>query len=241
MKQTFQIDIKHQVKSISNGLWNIGLLTVALIFLWLFMNINPFEPFLIFGLLLWTLFWFIPAIILHPVYYLLNRKTELIYNKEKKEFEIIQDKKTSIFKSGDIKLIERIYYSDYRLPKWQQNYIPMPWKKYGLIRIVTNEDKEFFLTSLMIDIINPPIDPTINTYRFIPFPPQTISQKRNELKKTAGFKRNQVEKFKIEFSGLTISELSEKTVENGLIEEAEIAANELITERNTTANSKYIT
>jgi len=38
---------------------------------------------------------------------------------------------------------------------------------------------------------------------------------------------------------MTISELSYKTVENGLVEEAEIAAKELINERNTTANNTY--
>ena len=239
MTQKFKIDIKHQVKSISNGLWNIGLLPVALIFLWLFKNINPFEPFLIIGLLLWTLFWFIPAIILHPIYYLINRNTEFIYNEEKKEFEIIQDKKTSIFKSGDIKLIERIYYSDYRLPKWQQNYIPMPWRKYGLIRIVTNENKEFFLTSLMLDIVNPPIEPTFNKFRMIPFPPKTIEQKQKELNEIETLKRKEITNFKTRFSKMTISELSYQTVENGLVEEAEIAAKELINERNTTANIVY--
>ena len=84
MRQTFKIDIKHQAMSISNGLWNIGLIPVVLIFLWLYKDINPFEPFVIIGLLLWTLFWFIPAFILHPIYYLINRNTELIYNEDKR-------------------------------------------------------------------------------------------------------------------------------------------------------------
>jgi len=119
-----------------------------------------------------------PAFILHPIYYSINRKTELKYNADKKEYRVTQNDKTFELKSKDIELVERIYYSDYRLPKSQQNYIPMPWRKYGLIRILTKENKEIFLTSLMIDIVNPPIEPTSNKFRFIPFPP------RNNLTKS---------------------------------------------------------
>jgi len=236
MMQVFKIDVKHQIKSISNGFWNVSSIPVALFFLWLLKDINPFDPILIFGLLIWTLFWFIPVLLLHPIYYSLNIKTELKYNPEKKELEIKQGSNLVKFEQNDIKQIERIYYSDYRLPKWQQNYIPMPWRNYGLLRIVTNDNQEFILTSLMIDIVNPPIKPSVNKYKYIPFPPKSIAQKRSELKNAKKLKKNQIESFKTKFSKLTIGELSYKTVVNGFVVEAEIAAKELI-EKNTTANN----
>ena len=236
MEQEFKIDIKHQIKSMSNGLWNFALIPIVLFLLWLLKGINPFDPFLIIGLLIWTLFWFIPVFILHPTYYSINRETKFIFNPEKKEIEIRQGATNSKFSQKDIREIERIYYSDYRLPKWQQNYIPMPWRDYGLIRILTNENQEFFITSLMIDIVNPPIEPTLNKYKYIPFPPKTMEQKRSEFKERENLKRNQINNFKTKFSKLTIKELNNRKTENGLIEEAKIAIEELINERNTTAN-----
>jgi hypothetical protein len=238
MRQTYKIDIKHQMKSISNGLWNIVLLPVAMLLLWLIKGINPLEPYLVIVLLLWTLFWFIPALILHPIYYSINRKTKFIYIMDKQEFKVIQNDNTYGFKDKDIKLVERIYYSDYRLPKWQQNYIPMPWRNYGLVRILTNNDEEIILTSLMIDIVNPPIRPTLDKYRFIPFPPKTLEQKRIDNKEAEESKKRRIEHFKLKFSELTIAELNNKTFDEGLVEEAIIAATELIAERNTTANTQ---
>jgi hypothetical protein len=238
MRQTYKIDIKHQMKSISNGLWNIVLLPVAMLLLWLIKGINPLEPYLVIVLLLWTLFWFIPALILHPIYYSINRKTKFIYIMDKQEFKVIQNDNTYGFKDKDIKLVERIYYSDYRLPKWQQNYIPMPWRNYGLVRILTNNDEEIILTSLMIDIVNPPIRPTLDKYRFIPFPPKTLEQKRIDNKEAEESKKRRIEHFKLKFSELTIAELNNKTFDEGLVEEAIIAAKELIAERNTTANTQ---
>jgi hypothetical protein len=226
------------MKSISNGLWNIVLLPVAMLLLWLIKGINPLEPYLVIVLLLWTLFWFIPALILHPIYYSINRKTKFIYIVDKQEFKVIQNNNTYGFKVKDIKLVERIYYSDYRLPKWQQNYIPMPWRNYGLVRILTNNDEEIILTSLMIDIINPPIRPTLDKYRFIPFPPKTLEQKRIDNKEAEESKKRRIEHFKLKFSELTIAELNNKTFDGGLVEEAIIAAKELIAERNTTANTQ---
>ncbi len=224
------------MKSISNGLWNIGLLPFVMLLLWLINGINPLEPYLVIGLLLWTLFWFIPALILHPIYYSINRKTKFIYIADKQEFKVIQNDNTYGFKDKDIKLVERIYYSDYRLPKWQQNYIPMPWRNYGLVRILTNNDEEIILTSLMIDIVNPPIRPTLDKYRFIPFPPKTLEQKRIDNKVAEESRKKRIEHFKMKFSELTIAELNKKTFDGGLVEEAKIAAKKLIAERNTTAN-----
>jgi len=238
MTQTYKIDIKHQIKSISNGLWNIGLLPVAMFFLWFIEGINPLEPYLIIGLLLWTLFWFIPALILHSIYYSINRKTELNYNTEYQEFRIIHDDNTYEFMKRDIKVIERIYYSDYRLAKWKQNYIPMPWRNYGLLRIQTNNGDEIFLTSLMIDIVNPPIRPTSNKYKYIPFPPKTLKQKQIEIKEAEDSRKNRIEHFKLKFSDLTLMDLNQKINDDGLTEEAKIAAEKLISERNTTANTQ---
>ncbi|MCL3782514.1 hypothetical protein EMN47_19190 [Prolixibacteraceae bacterium JC049] len=233
---TFKIDIKHQLKSISNGLWNIGMLPVVMFFLWFIKGINPLEPYLVIGLLLWTLLWFIPTLILHPLYFSINRKSKLIYNNDNQELKVIQDDNILKFKRKDIKVIERIYYSDFRLAKWKQNYIPMPWRNYGLIRILTYEDDEIFLTSLMIDIVNPPIKPTLNTYKFIPFPPKTLKQKQNEKKEVEESRKKRIEFFKMKFSTLTLTDLNHIINDEDLVEEAKITAKELINEKNTTAN-----
>ena len=234
--QTYKIDFKHQVKSLSNGLWNIILTPIAMICLWLIFDINPFEKHILAVFLLYSFFWFIPALILHRLYFLMNKNIRFTYNTENGEYLISEGNKTFNFYNRDIKTIERIYFSDYRVPNWQQNWFPMPWRNYGLIRILTIDNEEFFLTSLMIDIVKPPVKPTINKYRFIPLPPKTEKQKQNEIRLAEQNRKNKIDQFKTRFAKLSNSELKYMSKESVLVDEAKIAINELMNERNTTAN-----
>jgi len=90
----------------------------------------------------------------------------------------------------------------------------------------------------MIDIVNPPIRPSLDKYRFIPFPPKTLEQKLIDNKLAEGSRKKRIEHFKIKFSDLTIAELNKKAFNRELVEEARNAAKELIAERNTTANMR---
>lgn len=235
MTETFQIDIKHQIKSISNGFFHIGVIPVIIGVLWIWKGIEP-DFILVVGLICWTLIWFIPAIILHPTYYLLNKGATLSIDYDKKRLEILNNETRMSMGFEDLATVERIYFSDYRHVEWQQNWFPSPWRNYGLLRIQTKDDHEFFLTSLMIDIVNPPIEPTTNTYKFIPLPPKSLKQKRFEAKEREELQRNRIEHFKRKFEKQSLTELNRKIDSQDLIYEAKTAAVELIKEKDTAAN-----
>jgi hypothetical protein len=184
---------------------------------------------MVLSLSIWTLFWFVPALLLHPVYYSINKSTVLEIDRQKETLLITDNGNTVELKWNELLEVERIYYSDYRLKKDSQNYIPMPWRNYGLLRIQTSKETEFFFTSLMLDIVDPPITPTKNTYKYIPFLPQSLKEIEN-------IKRGRIEKFKRNFKNLTDSELHNKFTSEELVKDARIAAEELIKEKNTAAN-----
>ncbi len=235
MTEKYQIDLRHQFKSISNGLWNIGMIPVALAVLWFWKGIYP-DAELIIALILWTLFWFIPALILHPTYYFLNKSTVIEIDRQKEKLHIVEKGKLLEIDWSDLKEIERIFYSDYRHAEWKQNYIPMPWRNYGLIRIQTLDNQEFFFTSLMIDIVNPPIQPTKNSYKYVPFPPKSLQKQQNEAKQKKNAEKDRIDHFKKKFIGLSESELQKKSNAKELVYEARTAAKELMNEKNTAAN-----
>lgn len=236
MTEKYQIDLKHQIKSISNGLWNIGMIPVVLAVLWLWKGIYP-DPELVIVLILYTFFWFIPALIIHPTYFFLNKSTVIEIDRQKEKIRITEKGKLLELEWNELKEIERIYYSDYRHAEWKQNYIPMPWRNYGLLRIQTLDNQEYFFTSLMIDIVNPPIQPTKNLYKFIPFPPKSLRQRQIESKEKENAKKNRIDQFKIKFGELSEFELKKKSESKELVYEARTAAKELMNEKNTAANS----
>lgn len=180
-------------------------------------------------------FLFLPVFILHITYFIKNRGTVLIIDSE--SFTIEEKGRECKYYLRDIKKIRKSIFSDYRHSKEQRNWFPAPWRKYGYLRIVTEDDKTYFLTSLMIDPINPPLE--VNEIKYHIFPlldePQEdlISEKESRLKQ----KKLTIANYKRKFSDFTEDQLKKKTVENGFVKEAEMAASELLNEKYTATNN----
>jgi len=236
MTQTFKVDIKHQVKSLSNGLWNFAMIPLALIVLWFWKGINPFDVELIIVVSLCNLFWLIPVFVLHPTYYFLNKSTGLAIDLKNERVCITVKGNAMEFRMNELEEIERIYNSDNRHATWKQSYIPVAWRNYGLLRIVTSNNEEYFITSLMIDILNPPIQPTKNSFSLFPFPSNSYKKKQIEFIEREKMRRDKINLFKMNFTKLSENDLKSKSESDELVFEARIAAQEIICERHTAAN-----
>ena len=237
MTQVFKIDLKHQLKSISNGIWIILIVSLVMLYFWIIEDINPIQNNLLILFAIITLLYFLPALILHPLYYYINRKTKLKYNSEEKELILIDGDKSFQFKESDVEEIERVYFTDFKLPRRQRNFMTPTWRNYGLIRIMVKSKQEFILTSLMIDVVNPPLKPTVNKFRLIPFPPRSLKNRERDIIESENARKKKIDFFKASFSNKTKSELNKKLNDNDLVDEAKIAVREIINEKNTTANN----
>lgn len=233
MKRVYQINNKYQIKSISNGLMAIPLIPVTL-FIAYFLGYSDqlLDPIFVNILLLFYLILFLPAIILHFTYYLENRKTKLEVNTNTNSFIIQNSEGEILLTSDNVKQVIQVIYSDFRHPKWQQNWQPMPWRNYGYLKIISKDDKAILLTSLMLDPLDPPIKPTKTEFKYLPFLDSTIEKELTQ-EEIAHQLRLEVEDYKEKFQYLSEEEVLRKQLVNGFVKEAVIAAEEIIKERNT--------
>ncbi len=175
---------------------------------------------------------FLPAFYLHIVYYLTNRYTVVEVYKQQQQITIIDNKGKHFIHASDIKQVVRVVQRDYRLQKWEQNWFPLPWRKYGYLKLVTHDNSVFFLTSLMLDPMNPPIKETETQYKILPDLDETVIEELTNAE-IEGQLREVVEEFKSKFKNHSEQELVEKISKKGYRKEAVMAAKELLLEKYT--------
>ncbi|MBF9253328.1 hypothetical protein I2I11_08495 [Pontibacter sp. 172403-2] len=239
MNKIYHINGRHHVKSISNGLKILPWFPVALAVGYLGgFTSSILDPGFLKVLIIYNSICFLPALLLHVTYYFANRDTKLEIEPGGRSITITNSNGEYCLQIDDIRKVERVIYSDYKLPKWQQNWTPMPWRNYGYLKLITTDDKMFLLTSLLLDPLKPPIHPTVTKYSYIPFLEDRI-EKEPTIEELKEYQRVEIEAYKAKFQNHTEEELKKKTIANGFKKEATIAANELLEERKTIANNTY--
>lgn len=164
MTVEFQIDLKHQIKSLKQ-------VFVGLIFIMTGMTIGHFliaNSNLMEMLLIGLIFWLVTSVALvlpfHIQYFITNWGTKLTVDKELKTIKITQSGTTNDLKFSDFKVYRHIL--GHHKPGRTKSWTPIPFDHYGYIEIITNDNKKLFLTSLMIDPFNFPLTIEKTEYRF---------------------------------------------------------------------------
>ena len=243
MTQTYKINLRHHYYSIKEGLILFALTPVGLAVAQLAGKITWDDyPDIIVFFLLYNLVFFLPAFYLHFTYYFDNRKTALTVDSNSKRFSVTNKDNTLDFTFDDIHLAEQhlgIYYKnkiDHR-GRWTA-----PWTGYGYLKLKLKDGQTFFISSLMIDVQNPPLPFTQTKYRFLPFIDRqevTVVDMQNWIEKERQEKYvNYLEKF----AGLPREILQDKVDNKKKYEPEAIAASKKLLELNsndTTPNEKY--
>lgn len=233
MTEILQINKKHQLRSISNGAAVLSGFLFALVYLWLRGQLDvllDFDFYLImFGI---HLLLFLPAFYIHIEYYFANRNTVVGIDKNKQIITVTDKKGLHTIYASDIKQVVRVIQRDYRLQNWQQSWYPVPWTKYGYLKLITHDNQVFLLTSLMLDPINPPIKETETQYKFLPDLDEIIEEELTQAE-VENQLREEVESFKQRFKDYSEQELLDKISKRGYRKEAVMAAEELLKENYT--------
>jgi hypothetical protein len=226
MRERYKIDIKHQLKSYKNGFMMITYLFFGVLAIYLFGYSDEFISIFLFTLIAHGIY-SLPAFIIHLTYYLDNfrliveideSRDEIIFNKRDKNYR---------YKISELIKVERNIQKDFKFPKWQQNWIPIPWRYYGFIRIETPDQNTFNITSLMIDIVNTPINSRTTRYRILPFLEESLKEKIKKEQKTTDLIDRRIQYFKGKFENYSTQQLDEILNSGDFQEEAMIAAKEL--------------
>lgn len=171
---------------------------------------NDDYPAVLVIFLLFNLLFFLPAFYLHLAYYLDNRKTILTIDTYSKRISIVKQDKEITFSFDDVHVIEQ-HLGIYHKNKIDHlGRLPTPWMNYGYLKLKLKNGKTFFLSSLMLDLINPPLVITLTKYRFLPYLDKqeiSIEERRKWIEHD---RHEKINSYMEKFADLSIETLKEK-------------------------------
>ena len=159
-----------------------------------------------------------------------------------KRISITEQNEATTFSFDDIHFVEQhlgIYYKNKidNRGRWTT-----AWTNYGYLKLKLKNGKTFFLSSLMLDLFNPPMTITQTKYRFIPFFDKqeiSIEEKRKWIEDD---RQEKVNNYMEKFADLSIETLQEKVNNPDRYEpEAVTASNKLLElkSNDTTSHEQY--
>src|SRR5688572_18161760 len=152
MTDTFQINLRHQIKSFEKGLITFSLVLAAVIMGGLFGIFNLNKSPVLFLLFTLTCFLYsISACYLHIAYLINNWGTILTVDKYQDEFTIKTRKQDFKYKNEDVESTELNIGIYYKNDLDNRGRWPAPWTNYGYLKVRLKDGNEFIFTSMMLD------------------------------------------------------------------------------------------
>ena len=150
-----------------------------------------------------------PTLYLHITYYIKNAGLSVIIDESQHLFKIIHSDHDLLQTFSNIISVEQhlgIYYRN-RIDNAARRIAP--WTPYGYLVIKLKDGEQICLTSLMIDIHNPPFKPTHTYFRFFPYLKPGIEMNEKRLIIRDRF-QNEVSSYKATFKNHSNEQLNEK-------------------------------
>jgi hypothetical protein len=228
--EEFKISTRQQLKMFRFGMISLIVGVLIIIIYEILSEGFPMIDYAFFiGLLAAIGYIFIPLMIIHINYFTKNKKVKFQIDKTK--YKLVSAQSTIEFYDNEIIdaiLIKCIYYKQEidKTRRWKAS-----WSDYGYLRLQIKEfDNFIYLTSLMIDIKNPPLKKYRTIYKLFPM----IGNELHPDKQRVLIEENQkrlINNFKIKFKNKSKTDLIQIIDnENDFLKEAVIAAKDLLNE-----------
>ncbi len=146
----------------------------------------------------------IPTSIMHLTHYLSNKNLEVIIHTESKEITFKKDMEyTFSYSELTITLYNPIYHKN---KVDGNNRWATAWSNYSFLRIETTDNKEFNVSSTVINNDEFPLEPTHTKYSLWPSIGKWFVNRQLEIDKADEFRKKQIVNWKTKFSNLSLSE-----------------------------------
>jgi len=189
-----------------------------------------------FGVLPIFLIFFAPALYLHATYYFKNFGQKIIINESQSKLTVVKYEKQFSYCYSSIVSVEQHLGIFYRNRIDRLGRRSTPWTPYGYIEIKLDNGLHFQMTSLMVDIQNPPFAITHTYFRFFPYLKtlEEISEKRAALNEKY---MNEISYYKATFKNHTDQQLKEKIINAKNYKKASVeASKQLLNNRKSKVN-----
>ncbi len=158
------------------------------------------STFLVFGV--------IPNLIMHLTHYFSNRNLSILIDCEEKKITIQKDLKFA-YKLNELTIILNtpIYHKN---KVDNRNRWETPWSNYSFFTLITPDNKEFNISSIVLSHSELPIEPTEIKYSLWPTIKPWYVNRQIEIDRNQEIYREQINNWKQKFSDLTAEELKFK-------------------------------
>ena len=243
MTDKFQINGRHQFKSIKEGLLLLSLGPIGILIGLLSEKVDMSDfPLLLTVFGLYYLLLFSPAFYLHFTYYMDNVGTTLTVDQNQNEIRIKTKKEEFKYKYEDVVKSELnlgIYFKNRidNMARWTT-----PWTNYGYLKLRFKDGKEFFFTSLMLDLDKIPFSVTATRFRFAPYIDKNQIEYKDIKANQDRIKQGKILEYQERFANLSEEKLLEKISDRRFEFEARKAAENILEQRKkiTTANKMLL-
>lgn len=242
MTDKFQIDGRHQFKSIKEGLilLSLGPIGILIGFLSGKFELNDYPLLLtVFGI--YHLLLFSPAFYLHITYFMDNWETTLTVDKNQAEVKIKTKEGEFKYRHEDIKKSELNLGIHYKNKIDNRGRWTTPWTNYGYLKLKLKDGKEFYFTSLMLDLDKLLFPVTATRFRFAPYIDKNQIEYKDIKARQNRIKQGKILEYQERFSNLPNEKLLSKINDRRFEFEARKAAENILEQRSkiTTANNVY--
>jgi hypothetical protein len=222
MENIYQSKFMYHLKSSKYIL--IGMSLIILFYFVLFAPEGSYDiKALAFGFAPVFLILFAPALYLHITYYFKNFRLVIKIDESQDVFTISNYGNEQSHKFSEIISIEQhlgLYYKN-RIDRLGRRIAP--WTPYGYLLLKLDDGKQYYLTSLMVDIRNSPLTTTHTYFRFFPYLKQGVHMSQKRITVIANLK-NKISSYKATFKNHTDQQLNEKIVNQKTYDKASVQA-----------------
>ena len=160
----YKLDIKHQLRSFRECWVTLGWTMAPLIVGPLIIKEMDYGTMFVICLLIWLITSVGMTLPFHLNYLLANWKTRLIVDNTSKTIRVIESGNSSEYNFSDIQVTR--YIGGHYRPDRTKSWMAIPFDYYGYLKITTIDNKEIYLTSLMLDPFKPPLQVNKTEYGF---------------------------------------------------------------------------
>lgn len=172
-----------------------------------------------------------PAIFLHISYYIENLGLKIIIDESRNKLIVSKSGKEQAYSFSDVISVEQhlaIYHKN-RIDHLSR--LETPWTPYGYLLLRFNDGLQVYVTSLMLDISNPPIIINHTYFRIFPYMKSGIEFSKRRIIVNDNYE-NKISQFKSTFKHHSDQQLKEKILNRKTYDKAAVeAARQLLSTR----------
>lgn len=183
-------------------------------------TVNPKD--LLPGAILWMILG-APAIFLHISYYIKNFGLKIIIDKDQNTLMVSKFGTVHSYNFSDIISTEQ------HLAIYHKNRIDnvtrktAPWTPYGYLLVKFNDGLQVYFTSLMIDVLNPPVITTCTYFTLFPYLKSGIEFSKKRIAVNENYE-NKISHYKLTFGNHSDLQLNEKIINSKTYDKAAVEA-----------------